>query len=242
MKAKACEKVGIRSWQHTLSAESSQEEVIELVHSLNADTQVHGILVQLPLPSHIDEQAVLYSIDPRKDVDGFLPQNLGKLMRGEEGPRPCTPFGIIKLLEHAQVTTLGAHAVIVGRSNIVGKPLMNMLVQKASLGNATVTMCHSRTQDLSSHTRQADILIASVGSPGLVSADMVKEGAVVIDVGVNRVDDPSREKGYRLVGDVQYEEVAPKCSAITPVPGGVGPMTIAMLLTNTVDAARKAHK
>jgi methylenetetrahydrofolate dehydrogenase (NADP+)/methenyltetrahydrofolate cyclohydrolase len=241
MKGKACEKAGIHSRQHTLDAHVSQNELLALIRSLNEDPAIHGILVQLPLPAQLDTETVLGTIDPRKDVDGFLPQNIGKLVLGEDGPKPCTPFGVLKLLEHADISTEGAHAVIVGRSNIVGKPLMNMLIQKSAHGNATVTLCHSRTKDLRSHTARADILVACVGSPKLITADMVREGAVVIDVGVNRVEDATREKGYRLTGDVDYDNVAPKCRAITPVPGGVGPMTIAMLLTNTVQAARALH-
>lgn len=238
-KNKACHDVGIYSEQHSLAADVPEEEVLKLVNELNANDKINGILVQLPLPAHIDEHKVINAIVPDKDVDGFHPVNVGKLMIGEEGFRPCTPFGVQKMLIYSGVKTEGAHVVILGRSNIVGKPIANMLVQKEPEANCTVTVCHSRTRDLASVTQQADILIAAIGQPEMVTADMVSENTVVIDVGVNRVDDPSRERGYRLVGDVKFDEVSQKCKAISPVPGGVGPMTITMLLYNTVQAAKQ---
>lgn len=238
-KNKACHDVGIYSEQHSLEADVPEEEVLELIADLNANDKINGILVQLPLPEHIDEHKVINAIVPEKDVDGFHPVNVGKLMIGEPGFRPCTPYGVQKMLIYSGVQMEGAHVVIVGRSNIVGKPIANMLVQKEEGANCTVTVCHSRTRDLASVTRQADILIAAIGQPEMVTAEMVSEGAVVIDVGVNRVDDPSRERGYRLAGDVKFDEVSQKCKAISPVPGGVGPMTITMLLFNTVQAAQQ---
>jgi methylenetetrahydrofolate dehydrogenase (NADP+)/methenyltetrahydrofolate cyclohydrolase len=239
MKNKACHKIGIYSEQHNLEAGIPEEQVLNLVRELNQNDKIDGILVQLPLPDHIDEHKVLNTILPEKDVDGFHPVNMGKLLIGEEGFLPCTPYGIQKLLVYSGIKIEGAHAVIVGRSNIVGKPIANILLQKKNEANATVTVCHSRTKDIASITRQADILIAAIGRPEMITAGMVKEGAVVIDVGINRVDDPSSEKGYRLVGDVKFDEVKEKCRAITPVPGGVGPMTITMLLYNTVQSAKK---
>ncbi|MFP4206461.1 MAG: bifunctional methylenetetrahydrofolate dehydrogenase/methenyltetrahydrofolate cyclohydrolase FolD [Spirochaetaceae bacterium] len=237
-KQRACEKAGINSRDIRLPASTTQDELLGTVSELNADPAINGILVQLPLPDHIDERQVIRTIDPAKDVDGFHPVNLGKLLAGEDALYPCTPYGITVLLERAGVETEGRHAVIVGRSNIVGKPLAALLMQKRARANATVTVCHSRTRDLAAHTRRADILIAAAGSPAFVTGDMVGEGAVVVDVGVNRVDDPSKEKGYRLAGDVDFEPAAERASRITPVPGGVGPMTIAMLLSNTLRAAR----
>ncbi len=237
-KNKACHDIGIYSEQHNLDKDTPEEELLALVDRLNDDPKIHGILVQLPLPGHIDEKKVLNRILPEKDVDGFHPVSLGRLMIGEPGFLPCTPFGVQKLLVYSGVKIAGAHVVVVGRSNIVGKPVANMLVQKAEDANATVTICHSRTRDLPAVTRLADILIAAIGQPEFITADMVKEGAVVIDVGVNRIDDPASPKGTRLVGDVKFDEVAAKCRAITPVPGGVGPMTITMLLYNTVQSAR----
>ena len=238
MKNKACHKIGIYSEQNTLQADISEEELLKKIEELNNDDKINGILVQLPLPSHIDEHKVLNSIIPEKDVDGFHPVNLGKLMIGLEGFKPCTPYGVQKMLVHAGISIEGAHVVVVGRSNIVGKPVANILLQKMKDANATVTVCHSRTKDLGQITRQADILIAAIGRPEMITKDMVKEGAVVIDVGVNRVDDSDTEKGYRLVGDVKFDEVSEKCKAISPVPGGVGPMTITMLLYNTVQSAK----
>lgn len=240
-KEKACENIGIYSDDNRLPAETSQEELLAVVERMNNDPKINGILVQLPLPRHIDEAAVLLAIDPNKDVDGFHPMNVGKMMVGEEAFLPCTPHGVVQMLMRSGVETAGAHVVVVGRSNIVGKPVANMLLQKKEGANATVTLCHTRTKDLGYHTRQADIIIAASGWPNTVTADMVKDGAVVIDVGVNRVEDATRERGYRLVGDVDFNAVKEKASMITPVPGGVGPMTITMLLFNTVDSAKKAH-
>ena len=239
-KERACEKIGIYSDDNRLPAETSQQDLITLINRMNAEAKVNGILVQLPLPKHISETEVLLAIDPEKDVDGFHPMNVGKMVAGQKAFLPCTPHGIIQLLQHSGVKIEGSHIVIVGRSNIVGKPLANMLIQKAATGNATVTVCHTRTKDLAHHTRQADILIAAAGRPNTITADMVKDGAIVIDVGVNRIEDATKEKGYRLVGDVDFEAVKEKARLITPVPGGVGPMTITMLLYNTVEAAKKA--
>ena len=240
-KGRACEQVGIRSDTYRFPGDYSQDELLGLISRLNDDPEVHGILVQLPLPEHIDEERVLYAIDPDKDVDGFHPVNVGKLMIGQPGFLPCTPHGIQQLLLRSGVEIEGKHVVVVGRSNIVGKPVAMILVQKQKGANATVTICHTGTKDLGYFTRQADILIVAAGRPNTVTADMVKEGAVVVDVGVNRVEDPSSKRGYRLVGDVDFEAVKEKASAITPVPGGVGPMTITMLLRNTIDAAKRAH-
>jgi methylenetetrahydrofolate dehydrogenase (NADP+) / methenyltetrahydrofolate cyclohydrolase len=239
-KERACEEIGIYSDDNRLDAGTSQQELLALVQRMNDDPKINGILVQLPLPKGLNESEVLLAIDPNKDVDGFHPMNVGKMVVGEKAFLPCTPHGVIQLLIRNGVTLKGAEVVIVGRSNIVGKPLANMLIQKNDKGNATVTVCHTRTKDLASHTRRADIVIAAAGRPNTVTADMVKEGAVVIDVGVNRVEDASKKKGYRLVGDVDFEAVKEKASLITPVPGGVGPMTITMLLYNTVESARRA--
>lgn len=238
MKNKACHKIGIYSEQHTMPADTNEADVLKKVDELNKNDKIHGILVQLPLPSQIDEQKVINSILPEKDVDGFHPVNMGKLLIGLDGFKPCTPYGVQKMLVHAGVPISGANVVVVGRSNIVGKPVANILLQKQENANATVTVCHSRTKNLAQVTSQADILIAAIGRPEMITADMVKEGAVVIDVGVNRVDDSSSEKGYKLVGDVKFDEVSEKCKAISPVPGGVGPMTITMLLYNTTQAAK----
>jgi methylenetetrahydrofolate dehydrogenase (NADP+)/methenyltetrahydrofolate cyclohydrolase len=235
-KIKACEKAGIESFGHKLPETASQEEVEGLVKQLNADPRVNGILVQLPLPNGLNEEAVLQAINLEKDVDGFHPVNIGRLaQKGRESLFvPCTPSGIMYLLEQTGAPLEGAEAVVLGRSNIVGMPVALLLVKK----NATVTICHSRTKDLPATVREADVLIAAVGRAEMVRGDWVKPGAVVIDVGINRVDDPTRERGYRLVGDVHYDEVKEVAGAITPVPGGVGPMTIAMLLANTVRAAK----
>jgi len=241
-KNKAAHKVGIDSRQHTLAADISQAKLLELIGQLNADPAVHGILVQLPLPEGLDEEGAVAAILPEKDADGLHPVNFGRLLRGEEGIRPCTPLGIQKLLVHAGVSIPGSHVVVVGRSNLVGKPIAAMLAMKGPEADATVTMCHSRTRDLAAYTRQADILIAAIGRPGMIGADMVREGAVVIDVGINRVTDPGSPKGYRIVGDVDFERVAPKCAAITPVPGGVGAMTVTMLLSNTLLAAQRMSR
>lgn len=238
MKQRTCEKLGIRSVGHHLPSSASQEDVVSLVQSLNADPTVNGILVQLPLPKHIDEEAVLGSIDLEKDVDGFHPVNIGRLaMKGREPLFvPCTPYGCMVLLEEAGIETSGAEAVVVGRSNIVGLP-MAMLLQKA---NATVTVCHSRTKDLREHLKRADIVIAAIGRAEMITGDMLKPGVAVIDVGINRKDEPTHKRGYRLVGDVDYESAVGVAGAITPVPGGVGPMTIAMLMQNTLRAAEIA--
>ncbi len=239
-KEKACDNIGIYSEDIRIPAETGQDELMALIDKLNSNPKINGILVQLPLPKHLDENEVLLAIDPSKDVDGFHPVNVGKMMLGQKAFLPCTPHGVIQLLLQKNVKIEGAEAVIVGRSNIVGKPLANMLIQKSPTGNATVTVCHTRTKDLADHTRKADILIAAAGAPDMITADMVKDGAVVIDVGVNRVDDPTKKRGYRLTGDVDFEGVKEKASLITPVPGGVGPMTITMLLYNTVESAEKA--
>lgn len=239
-KEKACGDIGIYSEDIRLPAETSQAELMALINKLNKDDKINGILVQLPLPKHLDEGEVLLAIDPAKDVDGFHPVNVGKMMLGQDAFLPCTPHGVIQLLLKNNVKIEGAEVVIVGRSNIVGKPLANMLIQKNATGNATVTVCHTRTKNLADHTHKADILIAAAGAPNMITADMVKTGAVVIDVGVNRVDDATKKRGYRLTGDVDFEAVQEKASLITPVPGGVGPMTITMLLYNTVESAEKA--
>ena len=239
-KERACKDIGIYSDDNRLDADISQDELLALVEKMNKDPKINGILVQLPLPKGLNESEVLLAIDPAKDVDGFHPMNVGKMVVGEKAFLPCTPHGILQLLIRSGVTIQGAEVVIVGRSNIVGKPLANMLIQKNTTGNATVTVCHTRTKDLSYHTKRADIVIAAAGRPNTVTADMVKEGVVVIDVGVNRVEDSTRKNGYRLVGDVDFEAVKEKASLITPVPGGVGPMTITMLLYNTVESARRA--
>jgi 5,10-methylene-tetrahydrofolate dehydrogenase/methenyl tetrahydrofolate cyclohydrolase len=238
MKQKRCAEVGIRSMGHNLSEDISQEELEELVSDLNADPEVNGILVQLPLPDHLDEEAVLSAIDLAKDIDGFHPVNIGRLAMKGRDPLfiPCTPYGIMVLLEKSGVKISGSEAVVLGRSNIVGLPVA-MLLQKA---NATITICHSRTKDLAAHTREADILIAAIGRTEMVTGDMIKPGAAVIDVGINQKEDPTKKSGYRLVGDVEFDSAKEVAGAITPVPGGVGPMTIAMLLTNTLRAAEMA--
>jgi methylenetetrahydrofolate dehydrogenase (NADP+)/methenyltetrahydrofolate cyclohydrolase len=236
MKQQACEELGIRSVHRELDPEAPAEELFETVAGMNDDPDVHGILVQMPVPDHVDGREVLRSIDPEKDVDGFHPENVGRLVAGDARYKPCTPHGIQKLLEAADVDTEGKDAVVVGRSDIVGKPMANLLIQKAPGGNATTTVCHSRTDDLGAKTRQADIVVAATGYPELVDGSRLSEGVVVVDVGVNRVD-ADTEKGYELVGDVEFESATEKASVITPVPGGVGPMTITMLLYNTVKAA-----
>jgi len=237
-KRKACEHVGLSSVLHTPAGDISEAQLLALIDQLNDDPAVHGILIQLPLPDHVDEAKVIERLSPSKDVDGFHPSNVGKLVIGMDTFKPCTPAGVQELLVRSGIEIAGKHAVVIGRSNIVGKPMANLLVQKHKDANATVTVCHSRTRDLAALTRQADILIAALGSPHIVTADMVKEGAVVIDVGINRVDDASAKKGYRIVGDVDFDAVSQVASAITPVPGGVGPMTVAMLMVNTLKAAR----
>jgi methylenetetrahydrofolate dehydrogenase (NADP+)/methenyltetrahydrofolate cyclohydrolase len=236
-KVKRATALGMHSVKHELPKEASQEEVLRLVKKLNGESNIHGILVQSPPPPQIDERAIIEAINPAKDVDCFHPYNVGKLLIGDnDGFLPCTPQGVMELIKYYEIETSGKHAVIIGRSNIVGKPMSVLLSRKAPYANCTVTMCHSRTRDIPSITRQADILIAAIGKPNFVKSGMVKENAVVIDVGINRVDAPGTEKGYRLAGDVDFDEVAPKSSYITPVPGGVGAMTIAMLLVNTVKA------
>ncbi|MGN0868582.1 MAG: bifunctional methylenetetrahydrofolate dehydrogenase/methenyltetrahydrofolate cyclohydrolase FolD [Akkermansia sp.] len=237
-KVKACAELGLYSQEWRLPADTTQEKLVELIHQLNADERIHGILVQSPPPPHIDEAAVILNIDPRKDVDGFHPANVAKLvLEDPTGFVPCTPLGCMELLRAAGVETAGKHAVVVGRSMIVGKPMANLLVSKAA--NATVTIAHSRTKNLAEVCRSADILVAAVGRPCMLGADCIKPGAVVIDVGINRIADSSRPRGYRIVGDVDFDAVQELCSAITPVPGGVGPMTIAMLMANTVKACRQ---
>lgn len=238
-KVRTCGELGIFSRKIELPASTTQDELLKIVRDLNADPAIHGILVQSPPPKHINEEEIIRAIDPRKDVDGFHPENVAKLaLEDPTGFVPCTPAGCMKLLEVAGIETNGAEAVVVGRSMIVGKPMALLLVSKKS--NATVTIAHSRSRDLPAICRRADILVAAVGRPEMVKADWVKPGAVVIDVGINRVADSSKKSGYRLTGDVAFEEVAPLCSAITPVPGGVGPMTIAMLMKNTLQAARQS--
>lgn len=239
-KERACEEMGIYSDDNRLPADATQEQLIDLVKKMNNDPKINGILVQLPLPKHLNESEVLLTISPDKDVDGFHPTNIGKMVAGEKAFLPCTPHGVIQLLQRHGVKLEGAEVVVVGRSNIVGKPVANMLIQKSPTGNATVTVCHTRTKDLTTHTKRADIIIAAVGRPNTITADMVKDGAVVIDVGVNRVEDATKKRGYRLAGDVDFEPVSQKASLITPVPGGVGPMTITMLLYNTVESAKRA--
>jgi methylenetetrahydrofolate dehydrogenase (NADP+)/methenyltetrahydrofolate cyclohydrolase len=236
-KGKACERLGMRSETITLSEKTSQADLMTVITNLNTNPRVHGILVQLPLPKHIDEDAVLEAINPQKDVDGFSPINMGRLLAGRDCFKPCTPNGVMELLARHGIDPAGKHAVIIGRSNIVGKPMAALLMQKQKGANATVTVCHSGTKNLPRVAKQADILVAAIGSPNFVKASMVKKGAIVIDVGINRVDDATSEKGYRLVGDVDFEAVKEVASAITPVPGGVGKMTIAMLMLNTVQAA-----
>jgi methylenetetrahydrofolate dehydrogenase (NADP+)/methenyltetrahydrofolate cyclohydrolase len=234
-KERALAEAGMASRDIRMDGDTSEAQLLSLIDTLNRDPLVHGILVQLPLPSHIDEDRVIMAIDPEKDVDGFHPISVGNLVIGRPGFLPCTPHGVLVLLQELKIPTNGAHVVIIGRSNIVGKPLANLFTRRSV--NATVTVCHTGTRDLAEHTRRADILIAAAGKPGLVTSNMVKNGAVVIDVGVNRVEDPNAKKGYRLVGDVDFDAVASVASYITPVPGGVGPMTIAMLLQNVVQAA-----
>jgi methylenetetrahydrofolate dehydrogenase (NADP+)/methenyltetrahydrofolate cyclohydrolase len=240
-KGKACDEAGMYSSTIRLPDTTTQSELISVVFSLNADPLIHGILVQMPLPKHLDADLVIRSIDPRKDVDGFHPINVGKLLIGEtDGFIPCTPAGIQEMLKRSGVETSGAECVIVGRSNIVGKPMAALLMQDAVGANGTVTVCHRHTRDLGLHTKRADILVVAAGRAGLVTADMIRTGAVVIDVGMNRIDDPSSPRRYRLVGDVDFDSVKHVASRITPVPGGVGPMTIAMLMSNTLKAAERS--
>lgn len=237
-KNKTAHALGIHSEQVTLPADTSEQDLLATVEKYNQDKNIHGILVQLPLPKHINETKVLFAIDPAKDVDGFHPVNVGKMVLGEECFLPCTPHGILELLTRSGVETSGAEVVIIGRSNIVGKPIANLMLQKRKGGNATVTLCHTRTKDMAAHCKRADIIIAAVGVPKMVTADMVKDGVVIIDVGVNRIGKTAEGKAI-LAGDVDFDAVKEKASYITPVPGGVGPMTITMLMKNTVQAARQ---
>ena len=238
-KGKACGEAGMHSVTIRLPAETSEEDLLAQVDALNEDAAIHGILVQMPLPKHIDADSIIRRIKPDKDVDGFHPTNVGKMLIGEtDGFVPCTPAGVQELLARSGVETKGKDCVVIGRSNIVGKPVAALLMQDSPAGNATVTVCHSRTRNLADHVRRADIVVAAIGRAKFITADMVKPGAVVIDVGINRVEDPSAKSGYRIVGDVDYDAVREVASHITPVPGGVGPMTIALLLRNTVRAAR----
>lgn len=241
-KVRSCARVGFESTLIQRPADITQEELLEIVHGLNDDPAIDGFIVQLPLPDHLDAQAVIESVDPAKDVDGFHPVNMGNLALGLPGFVPATPAGIMTMLERSGIDTPGKHAVVIGRSSIVGTPMSLLLSRSGQPGNCTVTLCHSRTVDLADHCREADILVAAVGRPEMVKGEMVKEGAVVIDVGITRVEDPNAKRGYRLKGDVDYADVAPKCSWITPVPGGVGPMTIVSLLRNTLIAARAKHR
>ena len=237
-KARAFEKLSCESQTYRLDSKSNEENVLTLIDRLNNDPSIHGILVQLPLPNHLDSKTILHTVSPNKDVDGFHPENLGLLLEGNPNFIPCTPHGVLEILRHYDISVSGRHAVIVGRSNIVGKPMFALLAQKFEMGNATVTICHTGTKDLAAYTKQGDIIIAAAGSPNMISGDMIKEGADIIDVGINRVDDDS-EKGYTLVGDVNTESVMGIANSVTPVPGGVGPMTITMLLVNTVKSAEK---
>jgi methylenetetrahydrofolate dehydrogenase (NADP+)/methenyltetrahydrofolate cyclohydrolase len=239
MKSRKSAELGIFSDKRVLPQDATQEDVMAVVDELNKDPKIHGILVQSPPPPQIDEEAVIAAINPQKDVDCFHAENVGKMLIGDNrGFLPCTPHGVMVLLERSGIDPSGKHAVVIGRSNIVGKPMMSLLVQKAKGANATVTVCHSRTPDISKFTLDADIVIAAIGKPEFVTGDMIKEGAAVIDVGINRVDAPDTEKGYKLVGDVKFDEVVEKASHLTPVPGGVGPMTIAMLMHNAVKACK----
>lgn len=239
-KVKACEKVGFRSSLIKFEADVTQEKLLETVHTLNNDPEVDGFIVQLPLPDHIDEHLITLAIDPDKDVDGFHPTNLGKMLLGLDTFIPATPFGILQMIERNGIPTEGKHCVVLGRSHIVGSPMSVLMGRKGYPGNCTVTLAHSRTQDLQTTCRQADILIVALGRPEFVTADMVKDGAVVIDVGITRVEDAQAEKGYRILGDVKFDEVAEKASWITPVPGGVGAMTVTSLIMNTLKAAQKS--
>lgn len=237
-KVKDCEQVGFASTLIKKEADTTEAELLEIVERLNQNDDIDGFIVQLPLPKHIDEEKITLAINPKKDVDGFHPMNLGRMTLGLPSYLPATPYGIMQMLDRYDIETSGKHCVVVGRSNIVGTPMSILLSRKAKVGNCTVTLTHSRTKELAEETKRADIIIAAIGRPNFITADMVKEGVVVIDVGVNRVEDTSRKRGYRLVGDVDFEQVAPKCSFITPVPGGVGPMTRTSLLLNTLEAAK----
>ncbi len=241
-KERACDKIGIFSRDIRLPEDTSQEKLLDVVAELNADSEIHGILVQLPLPEGLNEETVINAISPNKDVDGFHPVSIGRLVLNLDGFIPCTPHGVIKMLEASGTEIEGSDVVIVGRSRIVGAPLANLLFRKAAGGNATVTVCHTRTKNMAEKVKQADIVIAATGRPNTITADMVKKGATVIDVGVNRIEDSTRKRGYRLVGDVDFDAVKEVAAAISPVPGGVGPLTIAMLLWNTVVSARNTIK
>jgi len=238
-KVRSCEEVGFHSTLIRRGTEVTQSEVLEIVEQLNNDPDIDGFIVQLPLPKHIDEDAINLAIDPRKDVDGFTPVNVGRMTLGLPSFLPATPNGILTMLDRYGIETSGKEVVVLGRSNIVGTPMTILLSRKGNPGNATVTMCHSRTQDMEFHTRRADILVAAIGIPEMVTADMVKEGAVIVDVGINRVEDETRKRGYRLCGDVNYKDLESKVSAMTPVPGGVGPMTVVSLLMNTLKASKR---
>ena len=240
-KSKAFERLNCKSKTYKIPADTTEKDLLELIDSLNKDIEIHGILVQLPLPKHLDSKKILNSVSPKKDVDGFHPENLGLLLEGSPNFIPCTPSGVLEILKYYNIPVSGRHAVIIGRSNIVGKPMFALLAQKFEIGNATVTICHTGTKDIAFYTKQADIIIAAVGSPNMITGDMIKVGADIIDVGINRVDDDS-EKGYKLLGDVDINSVMGKANSITPVPGGVGPMTITMLLVNTIKSAEKSKK
>jgi methylenetetrahydrofolate dehydrogenase (NADP+)/methenyltetrahydrofolate cyclohydrolase len=240
-KVRTCEEIGFKSTLIRLDSEISENKLLQAIDELNADPDVDGILVQLPLPKHISDENVINTIHPSKDVDGFHPMSVGKVVQGLSGFIPATPYGIMLMLAHYKIDTAGMHAVVVGRSNIVGRPMSILLSQNGNPGNCTVTICHSHTKNLKELCLQADIIVAALGKPEFVTADMVKEGAIVIDVGITRVTDPSKKRGYSIKGDVKFSEVAPKCSYITPVPGGVGPMTIAALMMNTFRACTDKH-
>ena len=240
-KSKAFKRLNCKSKTYKIPADTTEKDLLELIDSLNKDIEIHGILVQLPLPKHLDSKKILNSVSPKKDVDGFHPENLGLLLEGSPNFIPCTPSGVLEILKYYNIPVSGRHAVIIGRSNIVGKPMFALLAQKFEIGNATVTICHTGTKDIAFYTKQADIIIAAVGSPNMITGDMIKVGADIIDVGINRVDDDS-EKGYKLLGDVDINSVMGKANSITPVPGGVGPMTITMLLVNTIKSAEKSKK
>lgn len=237
-KERSCKEVGFNSTVLRFDESITEPELLDVIYKLNADKEIDGLIVQLPLPSHIDEQKIIEAIDPAKDVDGFHPANVGKMMLGLPSLLPATPAGIIRLLREYNIETQGKNCVIIGRSNIVGRPLANLLSQKGQFADCTVTLCHSRTKNIEEFTKKADIIVAALGSPGFLKGDMIKEGAVVIDVGITRVADESKKSGYRLMGDTEFDTVAPKCSYITPVPGGVGPMTIVSLLSNTLQSAQ----
>jgi methylenetetrahydrofolate dehydrogenase (NADP+)/methenyltetrahydrofolate cyclohydrolase len=239
-KVRTCEELGFGSTLLRFESDITEAKLLQVVEELNADQNINGILVQLPLPAHISPDIIINNIDPKKDVDGFHPISQGKMLLGQPGFLPATPYGILLMLEHYKIDTTGKHCVVIGRSNIVGTPMTILMSRNSNPGNATVTMCHSKTKDLKEIVQTADIIVAAIGRPRFVTADMVKEGAIVIDVGINRIDDATRKSGSRLVGDVDFDNVAPKCSYITPVPKGVGPMTICGLMKNTLEAAKQA--